>query len=99
MIVLGLSYYARRRIGIARWKVIHRFTLLVWLGGLVHTFSEGTDAGSAWFILLILGAAAPTVALLGARVARPAARSDAIMRAWKRKSSSGSPATRPSSAR
>jgi sulfoxide reductase heme-binding subunit YedZ len=98
-IVLGLSYYARRRIGIARWKVIHRFTLLVWLGGLAHTFTEGTDAGSAWFILLILGAAAPAVALLAARVARPAGRSDAIMRAWKRKSSSGSPATRPSSAR
>jgi sulfoxide reductase heme-binding subunit YedZ len=70
MIFLGLSYYARRRIGVARWKVIHRFTLLVWLGGLVHTFTEGTDAGSAWFILLIVAAAAPALALLVARVAR-----------------------------
>ncbi len=53
LIVLGLSYYARRRIGIARWKALHRFTALVWIGGLIHTFTEGTDAGRLWFIALI----------------------------------------------
>jgi sulfoxide reductase heme-binding subunit YedZ len=36
MIILGLSYYVRDRIGNERWKFIHRFTLLAWLGGLVH---------------------------------------------------------------
>jgi methionine sulfoxide reductase heme-binding subunit len=81
LIFLGLSYYARNRIGNARWKVIHRFTLLVWLGGLVHTFVEGTDAGQLWFIALIVITAAPAVALLVARLTgyrpRPAAvRSD-----------------------
>jgi sulfoxide reductase heme-binding subunit YedZ len=70
MIVLGLSYYVRRWIGHARWRVIHRFTLLVWLGGLVHTFTEGTDAGRAWFIALILLTAAPALSLLVVRVAR-----------------------------
>jgi sulfoxide reductase heme-binding subunit YedZ len=68
MIFLGLSYYARNRIGNARWKVIHRFTLLVWLGGLVHTFAEGTDAGQLWFIALIVITAAPAVVLLAARL-------------------------------
>jgi sulfoxide reductase heme-binding subunit YedZ len=68
MIFLGLSYYARNRIGKARWKVIHRFTLLVWLGGLVHTFAEGTDAGQLWFIALIVITAAPAVVLLAARL-------------------------------
>lgn len=77
LICLGLSYYARNRIGIERWKLIHRFTLLAWGLGLVHTFTEGTDRGQLWFIALILLTAAPVLALLIARVGgdrlRPAA--------------------------
>jgi sulfoxide reductase heme-binding subunit YedZ len=65
--ILGLSYYLRKRIGVGRWKTIHRFTLLAWLGGLVHTFTEGTDAGQGWFIALILLTAAPGVVLLAMR--------------------------------
>jgi len=68
MILLGLSYYARSRIGNERWKLIHRFTLLVWLGALVHTFAEGTDAGQLWFIVLIVVTAAPPLVLLAARL-------------------------------
>jgi len=68
MIFLGLSYYLRDRIGNERWKLIHRFTLLVWLGGLVHTFTEGTDRGQLWFIALIVLTTAPTLALLVYRV-------------------------------
>jgi sulfoxide reductase heme-binding subunit YedZ len=64
MILLGLSYYLRDRIGYERWKLIHRFTLLVWLGGLVHTFTEGTDRGQLWFIALIGLTTAPTLVLL-----------------------------------
>ncbi len=67
MIFLGLSYYVRKRIGNARWKLIHRFTLLAWLGGMAHTFTEGTDRGQAWFIALIVLTAAPAVALLAFR--------------------------------
>jgi predicted ferric reductase len=66
-ILLGLSYYARRWIGLARWKSLHRFTVLVWLGGLVHTFTEGTDAGRLWFVALILLTAAPGMVLLVVR--------------------------------
>lgn len=73
MIILGLSYHARKRIGIARWKVIHRFTALAWLLGLVHTFAEGSDAGKTWFIVLILGTAAPALVLLVVRHLRPGA--------------------------
>ncbi|MFZ0043971.1 MAG: hypothetical protein WAK93_21860 [Solirubrobacteraceae bacterium] len=64
LIFLGLSYYLRDRIGRDRWKLIHRFTLLAWLGGLVHTFTEGTDAGQTWFIALIVVTSAPAVTLL-----------------------------------
>lgn len=67
LVILGLSYYVRKRIGPARFKMIHRFTALAWLGALVHTFTEGTDAGQLWFIALILLTAAPALALLTIR--------------------------------
>ena len=67
-IALGLSFYARDRIGRARWKVIHRFTLLAWIGGLVHTLVEGTDAGQLWFLALVTVTSAPVLVLLGLRV-------------------------------
>jgi predicted ferric reductase len=63
-LVSGQSYWVRRWIGYQRWKTIHRFTALVWLFGLVHTFTEGTDAGQLWFVALILLTAAPAAALL-----------------------------------
>lgn len=70
MIILGLSFYARRRIGQARWKAIHRFAALAWLLGLVHTFADGTDAGKLWFIGLVVLSAAPALVLLVVRHAR-----------------------------
>jgi methionine sulfoxide reductase heme-binding subunit len=69
LIFLGLSYYLRRRIGMRRWRIIHRFTVLAWLGGIVHAFGEGTDAGQLWFVLLIALVLAPAAALLIVRLA------------------------------
>ena len=68
--VLGLSYYARRRIGTARWRSAHRFTALAWVLGLVHALGEGTDAGQAWFLALVAIAAGPATLLLAVRLAR-----------------------------
>lgn len=68
-IILGLSYYVRRWIGVRRWKLIHRFTVLAWAFGLLHTFTVGTDAGQLWFIALVLLTAAPALALLAKRFA------------------------------
>ena len=34
---LGLSYYARRRIGGKRWRNLHRATPVVYVLGLIHT--------------------------------------------------------------
>jgi methionine sulfoxide reductase heme-binding subunit len=64
---LGLGYYVRGRIGVARWRFLHRFTLLAWAGGLVHGLGEGTDAGRTWFLLLVAVTAAPAVLALSAR--------------------------------
>lgn len=78
-IALGLSFYARDRIGRSRWRVIHRFTLLAWAGGLVHTLVEGSDSGQLWFLALVTITSAPVLVLLAMRVAsvRGRARLDA----------------------
>ncbi len=68
IVILGLSYYVRAKIGVQRWRMIHRFTALAWLFGLVHAFTEGTDAGQSWFIALILLTAAPALSLLAWRL-------------------------------
>ncbi len=47
--LLGLSYYARRRIGPRLWRKAHRATVLVYLLGLVHAIGSGTDASAVWF--------------------------------------------------
>ena len=69
LIALGLSYYARERIGPARWRRLHRFTALAWLLGVLHGLFEGTDAGTAWFLVSAAAAAMPAGALLTARLA------------------------------
>jgi len=69
LLILGLSYYARARIGVARWRALHRFTALAWLLGIGHALGMGTDAGTAWFVLGLVATAAPAIALLGVRLA------------------------------
>ena len=66
---LGLSYYARARIGPARWRRLHRFTALAWLLGALHGLFEGTDAGTASFLLSAAAAVPPAAVLLTARLA------------------------------
>jgi sulfoxide reductase heme-binding subunit YedZ len=72
LIVLGLSYYARRHIGVVRWRKLHRLTALVWLLGLIHSLGEGTDAGQLWFLAMVALVAIPALGLLAARLLRAA---------------------------
>lgn len=67
---LGLSYYARDRIGPARWRRLHQFTALFWLLGVVHTIGSGSDARQAWFLVAIAITALPAAALVVTRVGR-----------------------------
>jgi sulfoxide reductase heme-binding subunit YedZ len=67
---LGLSYYARGRIGQSRWRSVHRFTALFWLLGIVHSLGSGTDAGRPWFLLMLAVTAAPPLVLLAAKLTR-----------------------------
>jgi sulfoxide reductase heme-binding subunit YedZ len=68
LILLGLSYYVRARIGVARWRVIHRFTALVWILGVIHSLGEGSDSGRAWFLAITAIAVVPPLLILLARI-------------------------------
>jgi sulfoxide reductase heme-binding subunit YedZ len=67
MILLGLSYYFRARIGQERWRTLHRFTALAWVLGLAHSLGEGTDAGQAWFLTMTAIVVLPVVVLMAMR--------------------------------
>lgn len=67
LVLLGVSYYFRRRIGAARWRKLHRWTALMWIAGLAHPLGEGTDAGQLWFLAMIGVVVVPALALLAVR--------------------------------
>jgi sulfoxide reductase heme-binding subunit YedZ len=67
MLILGLSYYARARIGMQRWRRLHRFTALAWILGLAHSLGEGTDAGQTWFLAMTALVVLPALVLLAVR--------------------------------
>jgi sulfoxide reductase heme-binding subunit YedZ len=73
LIALGLSYYARARIGVQRWRRLHRFTALAWVLGLAHSLGQGTDAGTVWFLVATGIVAGPALVLLAVRLGRSAA--------------------------
>jgi len=84
MALLGLGYYARTRIGVQRWRRMHRLVAIAWILGVVHSLGEGSDAGETWFLVLTAVAVVPTLVLLIARhtrLLRPAAASAAAPRA------------------
>jgi sulfoxide reductase heme-binding subunit YedZ len=67
LVLLGPSYYVRRLIGQKRWVKLHRFTVVVWLAGLIHAFGEGSDAGTTWFLFVILLSTIPAAILVTLR--------------------------------
>jgi sulfoxide reductase heme-binding subunit YedZ len=71
LLILGLSYYVRARIGVERWRRLHRFTALAWLLGLVHALGEGSDAGQTWFLAMTAVAVLPALVLLLTRHLKP----------------------------
>jgi methionine sulfoxide reductase heme-binding subunit len=67
--LLGLSFYARRRIGARLWRKAHRFTVLVWLMAAIHAITAGTDASTPWMRAILVASAVPITGLFFARVA------------------------------
>jgi methionine sulfoxide reductase heme-binding subunit len=68
LVFLGLSYYARKHIGVRRWRALHRFTALAWVLGVAHSLGEGTDARQTWFLVMTAVVAVPGLLLLVSRL-------------------------------
>ena len=73
---LSLTYYARKRLGIRRWRTAHRFIPVAWAMAAAHVLGSGTDAGSLWLqapVLLVLAALAGLLVerSAGAGISRP----------------------------
>lgn len=89
--ILGLSFYARRRIGARTWRRLHRLTIVVYLLALAHVVGAGTNGTNSWMVALLTALTAPIVFAftyrllpgMPRRAARTAARRvDAYGSAW-----------------
>jgi len=67
-LLLGPSFYARRRLGARRWRRLHRATPVVWVLAVVHTLGSGSDAGTLWLRAVVLAPVVPLAYLLVLRV-------------------------------
>lgn len=68
---LGLSFYARRRIGPRLWRKAHRATIAVYVLAVIHTLGAGTDAATPWLRWWLLLTALPIAVLFAIRVTEP----------------------------
>lgn len=73
-LLLGPTYYWRRKIGTKRWRQIHRATVIVFILAVAHSLGSGTDGASTWFRAMVLGSAALVLALVVLRYTRRAPR-------------------------
>ena len=79
-LLLGPSFYWRRRIGARRWRQIHRATVVVFVLAVLHSLGSGTDGASTWFRVMVLGSAAIVLTLVVVRY-MPRARRAPVARA------------------
>jgi sulfoxide reductase heme-binding subunit YedZ len=73
--LLGLTFYARRRIGAKRWRKLHRLTIVAYALAVAHTLGAGTDFGAgSWPRLAVIAPIGPIAVLWIQRMrgARPA---------------------------
>ncbi|MGH2936794.1 MAG: ferric reductase-like transmembrane domain-containing protein [Solirubrobacterales bacterium] len=73
-LLLGPTFYWRRRIGARRWRQIHRATVVVFVLAVLHSLGSGTDGASTWFRVMVLGSAALVAGLVVLRYAHRAPR-------------------------
>ncbi len=71
---LGLSFYARRRIGPRLWRKAHRATIVVYVLAVAHTLGAGTDASTPWLRWWLVLTVPPIAVLFLVRVTEPARR-------------------------
>ena len=70
-VLLGPSYYLRRRIGARLWRRMHRAIVLVWVLSAVHALGAGSDAGTLWLRAIVALPAIPIIYALTLRTLSP----------------------------
>jgi sulfoxide reductase heme-binding subunit YedZ len=63
-VLLGPSFYLRRRIGVRRWRKLHSLLVLVWIVSGVHTLGAGSDGRKLWLEAVVAAPVVPIVYLL-----------------------------------
>ncbi len=69
-VLLGPSFYLRRRIGARRWRKLHTLITLAWLLSVIHTLGAGSDAGKLWLRAVVVAPGVPIIYLLTLRLLR-----------------------------
>ncbi len=74
-VILGLSFYVRKRIGAKLWRKLHRLMIVVYLLALTHTVGAGSNGLSPWMLWMLSALTAPVVfafvlRIFGARAPR-----------------------------
>lgn len=54
-IIIHASFALRQRIGIKRWRSLHRLTLVAWAMAAIHGLSAGSDSSLAWVQYMYAG--------------------------------------------
>jgi DMSO/TMAO reductase YedYZ heme-binding membrane subunit len=79
LLLLAPTFYARRRIGIRRWRFLHRFVLLFYGLSVWHALILGLDVSYyGWIRPTIWLAQVPLLALVIARIRQPAKSSSEV---------------------
>jgi len=72
--ILGPTYYLRKRIGVARWRFLHRFSVVVYILSFWHTLILGLDVSHyAWVRPFMWLMQIPLLVLFARRLLQPAA--------------------------
>ena len=67
--LVGLTFYARRRIGVQRWRKLHRLTIIGYAMSVVHTIGAGTDfQPGSWPMLVLIAPVGPIAVLFAQRM-------------------------------
>jgi methionine sulfoxide reductase heme-binding subunit len=73
-VLVGPSFYIRRRLGAGRWRKLHRASAVVWVLSVIHTLGAGSDGSKLWLRCVVLVPMVPIVYLLVLRVLRDRSR-------------------------
>jgi methionine sulfoxide reductase heme-binding subunit len=90
-LLLGPSFYLRRRIGARRWRRVHTMIVATWLLCAAHTLGAGSDAHQLWLRAIVLAPAVPISYLLVLRLLRGEVRQTATPRPVPFRGSAGGP--------